>query len=364
MRRVQALLLLCAVVLSAAVSQAAAPATAPEGASGPRLRVMVDEDPPFVMRDGERWSGWSIDLWTEVARQAGFDWQVVGEHEPDGIVGALATQHADIGVGDISVTKERAQRIDFSQPFFRGGLRVLVREGRGAGVMTVLAELATPAHVKIGLGALVLLIGMSVLVYVLARRHDADNFPTERGEAMVEAVYVAAGALLKGEISRKLLPGALARVLAIVWMFFGAAVVAYFTAAAAALITVHQLNSDFRDVDDLKGKRVGTVAGMVEANWLAQRGAVVVEALNIDLAIASLRDGETEAVVHKSPTLSWWMSKHPGSGLELVGSVFSRHDYAFALQNHSQLRVPINVALLSLEESGFIAELNRRWFGE
>jgi ABC-type amino acid transport substrate-binding protein len=362
MGRAPALLLFCTAVLLAAPAPAQNPPA--EGAGGPRLRVLVDEDPPFVMRDGERWTGWAIDLWTEVARQAGFDWELVDAVEPDAIVDALATQKADVGVGDVAVTKTRAQRIDFSHPFFRGGLRVLMRERRGEGLWSVMRALATPAHLQLAGGALGLLIGMSVLVYVLARRHDPENFPNERGEAMAEAVYVAAGALLKGQLDRRLLPGAAARVLTILWMFFGTAVVAYFTAAAAALLTVHQLNTDFHDVDDLKGTRVGAVAGTYEVGWLAERGAVVVQAPDIDAAIAALQSGQSEAVVHNAPVLSWWVNKHPSADLELVGSVFSRHDYAFALQGKSALRVPINVALLSLEESGFLAELNRRWLGE
>ena len=140
-------------------------AEAGEGATGARQRVLVLADPPFVVRDGERWSGWAIDLWTEVARQAGIDWQISGAADADDIVAALAAGRADVGVGDITVTRERAGRIDFSHPFFRTGLRMLVSEGRAATLSDTLAEVATPAHVRLGLGILVLLAGMSVLIY-------------------------------------------------------------------------------------------------------------------------------------------------------------------------------------------------------
>jgi ABC-type amino acid transport substrate-binding protein len=79
------------------------------GAGGSRLRVMVDEDPPFVVKDGERWSGWAIDLWTEIAREAGLDWDVVGDGEPADIANDLAAGRADIGLGAIRVTKENAR---------------------------------------------------------------------------------------------------------------------------------------------------------------------------------------------------------------------------------------------------------------
>ena len=54
--------------------------------------------------------------------------------------------------------------------------------------------------------------------------------------------------------------------------------------------------------------------------------------------------------------------EHPGARVELVGRVFERNDYAFAVPDLSPLRVTINRALLELEEANFFAELDRRWF--
>ena len=352
--------------LGAALWLGVCPPTAPaqEGAGGVRLRVMVDEDPPFVVRSGDHWGGWAIDLWTEVARQAGLDWRIVGAAEPNEIVDALAVGKVDVGVGDLSVTKERVGRIDFSHPFFRGGLRVLVRERHGESLVAVLKALATPAHAKLALGALALLGLMSGLIFWLARRHDRENFPSGRLEGLVEAVYIAAGALLKGQLDRRLLPGVFARILTIVWMFFGAAVVAYVTAAVATVLTVRQLSTDYQAADDVRGKRIAAVAGTPEVAWLSQRGATVVPQPTLDEAIQTLRDGGADALVHDAPVLAWWTTKHPDSGVELVGGIFSRHDYAFALQSKSALRIPINVNLLSLEEAGFLSQLNQRWLGE
>jgi len=130
------------------------------------------------------------------------------------------------------------------------------------------------------------------------------------------------------------------------------------------VLTVHQLSTDYQGIDDLRGKRIVAVAGTPEVSWLGQRGASVVEQPTLDDAIKMLQDGGADALVHDAPVLSWWTSRHPNAGVELVGTVFSRHDYAFALQDKSALRVPINVNLLALEESGFLGQLNQRWLGE
>ena len=342
--------------LTAPLAAGAADTTAPP----PRLRVLVHEDPPFVMRQGARWAGWAIDLWDQVARQADLEWEVVGEAQANAIVEALVAGRADIGVGDISVTKARDEVIDFSHPVYRSGLRLLVRS-QGSSVRDALASLATSTHLRLGLAVLGLLAGMSALIFVLARRHDAGNFPASRAEGIVEAVYIAAQALLKGQLDRKLLPGIFARVLTIAWMFFGAAVVAYLTAAVAAALTVQQINNSIQSLADLAGRPVAAASGSFVVGWLAERKIDVVEEPNLDAAIEALLSRRVDAVVHDAPVLTWWTLQHPGAQVDLVGHVFDRNDYAFAVPELSPLRVVVNRALLELEENGFFAELDRRW---
>lgn len=124
-----------------------------EGHPTSKVRVLVDEDPPFVMRDGGRWSGWAIDLWTEVARQVDIEWEIVGEGNADE---HLATGRADVGLGDISFTRERATRVDFTQPFFHSGVRILVLRNRPGLLLAAVSALATPAHLLMVVGLLCL----------------------------------------------------------------------------------------------------------------------------------------------------------------------------------------------------------------
>ena len=334
-----------------------------ESAGGARVRVLVDEDPPFVLRDGERWAGWAIDLWTEIARQTEIDWEIVGEGTPASIVQGLATGRADVGLGDISVTKERAARIDFSQPFFHSGVRILVPRDRTGQLVAALANLATPAHALMLLGLLCLVAAMSAGIYVLARRHDASDFPATRIEGVVESLYIAAVALLKGQLDRKLLPGAAGRLLTIVWMVFGTAVVAYVSAAIAAALTVHHLTNKVQEFDDLVGKPVAALAGHETVGWLRRRGIDVVEQPDVDAAVEALLARRVDAVVHDTPALAWWRGHHPSVPVLTVGRTFDYKDYAIALARESQLRLRINVALFALQEAGFFDELDHRWFG-
>src|SRR5690606_2354360 len=71
--------------------------------------------------------GFDIDLITAIAEEAGFD--IVFENmEFAGIVAGVASGRYDIGIAGMTITKEREESIDFSQPYYQAGLILAVRE--------------------------------------------------------------------------------------------------------------------------------------------------------------------------------------------------------------------------------------------
>jgi ABC-type amino acid transport substrate-binding protein len=70
------------------------------------------------------------------------------------------------------------------------------------------------------------------------------------------------------------------------------------------------------------------------------------------------------AVVYDAPVLQYEAGKLNDEKLQMVGSVFERQNYAFALQPESVLRERLNQALLKLGEQGVGNELRKKYFGE
>ncbi len=95
------------------------------------LRVGTDATfPPFEQTSpaGEK-SGFDIDLVSAVARHAGIA-KVEFQQVPFGqLVPGLLADHIDLAASAIYITPERAKVVDFSQPYFTGGLSVMLRPG-------------------------------------------------------------------------------------------------------------------------------------------------------------------------------------------------------------------------------------------
>ncbi|SDW16922.1 transporter substrate-binding domain-containing protein [Marinobacter mobilis] len=94
------------------------------------LHVVTDPSfVPFEMMDPDsgQMTGFDIDILTEIASRAGFDYQLTTRDFND-IIPSLQAGTADIAIAGITITGERQAIIDFSQPYYDSGLRILVRK--------------------------------------------------------------------------------------------------------------------------------------------------------------------------------------------------------------------------------------------
>ncbi|WP_447894748.1 transporter substrate-binding domain-containing protein [Vreelandella sp. GE22] len=93
--------------------------------------VNVATDPsfvPFEMMDSETGEmiGFDIDIINEVASRAGFEVNLT-TMEFSGIIPAVQTGSQEIAIAGTTITEERAQVVDFSDPYYDSGLQIIVR---------------------------------------------------------------------------------------------------------------------------------------------------------------------------------------------------------------------------------------------
>lgn len=81
---------------------------------------------PFEFKQGDKYVGFDIDLWSAVAKQLGENY-VLKPIDFSGIIPALQTHNVDLALGGITITEERKKAIDFSDPYYNSGLLVMVR---------------------------------------------------------------------------------------------------------------------------------------------------------------------------------------------------------------------------------------------
>jgi ABC-type amino acid transport substrate-binding protein len=80
-------------------------------------------------------------------------------------------------------------------------------------------------------------------------------------------------------------------------------------------------------------------------------------------ALNALRTGNIDAVVYDRPLLSW-MVRQRFPSLQVLSVTFDPQNYAIALPLNSELRVPLDVALLDAVPSPWWQQVLYRYLGQ
>lgn len=332
-----------------------------------KIRVVSRDIEPFSFQQDGRRVGYAMELWDQIAREAGIEYEVQTVATAQEMIDALQNKTADAGVGALSVTSKREEIIDFTQPFYESGLQVLVAGGSGSFTDTLGQLVGNLFNWKlIGMFALLVLamLIISHLVWMYEHKVNEDMWPKSYVQGMWESFWWTISTLLVGGADNKGPVGVAGRLIAIVWMLLSIVLVSLLTASFTTTMTINTLKGDINGPGDLPGRNVATIKGSTSETWLNNRGAKVQSFANVAECIEALKAKKVQAVVYDAPMLQYAITKQQDDNLQLVGPMFDRQNYGFALQQDSPYRERINRALLALTERGVGLELRKKWFGD
>lgn len=331
------------------------------------LRVETFVVPPFVIEQDDKLTGFSIDLWEEVAARlkTKSDFQMASEVAAG--FDALRSKQVDLIVSGVLITPERDQEFDFSYAILEAGQQIMVRSAGDAispnPFLDLLGLLLTKTTL-LWLGvAVVLMLIPAHLVWWLERRRKDGIIPTEKYvPGIFHAMHWSATTLLTQAEQTPRQP--LARVISFLWMFTGIVFVALYTAQLTANLTVHQIRGAINGPEDLPGKQVGTVKGAsLPVNYLRAHRAKVQEFPQVGEMFQALLDGKVDALLFPAPVLRYYAA-HEGRGLvKLVGPEFDKREAGIVFPEGSPLRRQINGALVAIREDGTYQRIYDKWFG-
>ena len=337
--------------------------TAPSPPGKRDVTVAVTIAPPFVMRDDAgHFSGMAIELWETMADSLGLRSDYRLQPSPAAALAQVQSGAADIAVGDITITAARLGQVDFTQPWYDAGLRIMIDETDTNSLARLWHGLRANGQLRVyaWLGSLMLL---ATLALTLFDRVTDPEYPREWHKGLAESFYAVMSVATSGKAPRKPIWGAFGRILAGLWMVCGVAMVAYVTSTASAMMTTNSLSYVVNSVADLPGRHVGVLAGTVGESWAARRG-LTTEAFNdLPTAVNALVKGRVGAIVQDAPVLEYYDNSHPELPITEVGALFLPQKYGFVLPKGSALVRPVDIQILAARESGYLDKLKAKYFG-
>ena len=337
-------------------AHAQAPETAPRD-----LRVGLSSFPPFVITQPTP-TGYSVDLWTEIAARIGRPYRFV---ECEGVAAKLEKVRRgelDVAIGGLTTSAEREAQVDFTHPVYRSGLAIMLPGPADdpplwSRVGNALA--ATNSGVIIAFFVVVLVAGH--LIWFIER--GRDSFDERYLPGVFEGIYWAMVTASTVGYGDKAPVKATGRVLAMLVIVISLPMFALFTAELASAFTLQSITASVRGPEDLQGRRVGVIRGTSAAKFAAQRGLSIRQWDRAQDVYEGLAQGKVAAVIYDAPSLKYYAQTDGADSVHMVRRSFDIRDLALATPQGSPLREQINRVLLELEASGKLTELRAKWFG-
>ncbi|WP_196257776.1 transporter substrate-binding domain-containing protein [Pelagibacterium limicola] len=347
----------------------AAPAGAQDGGASAAapvqvpLTVGVYVHPPFVVEVDGRFRGMAIELWELLAGQLAVESEYVEFGNIGALVDAAASGDIDVAVTNLTVTRARVERIDFTHPWFDAGQRIMVNEGRGSGFRDVIEGLNASGHLRAYAWIAFVIVVATFLVTLFDRRFDKD-FPRRWRDGFAESFYTVMSVATSGKSpARKNLFGWIGRIWQGLWLVCGIAVLAYVTSSITSVMTILSLSNQINSVADLPGRTVGVQPGSVSEDFAREAGFNMLPFDHVEDAVEALLDGRIDAIIGDAPVLEYHAHTNPHQPVTVVGPIFAPDKYAFGLPLNSEFTRALSVELIGAHESGLIEEIRIGYFG-
>jgi polar amino acid transport system substrate-binding protein len=341
----------------------------------PSITVATRILPPMVVENGGKLSGFSIDLWDEIAARLGVQFEYKVNPDVRALLQSLRNNEAQVGIAAISITSARTEEFDFSQPMLSAGLQILVRhqgDGSGQSPLRDLLGLLFSWTSLTWLGIAVLMVIIPAHLVWWVERKDPEGIVTSTRyfPGIFQALYWAFATLATQADSAP--RHWVARIITVVWMFMALVFVALYTAQLAATLTVAQIGGGINGPEDLVGRRVGVTKGSTAAAAVEKLGARAVEVAKIDEAFDALERKDVDAVVFDSPVLMYYAANEGKGKASVLGAPFVKEDYGIAfprnetkvLKRPDTLRNKVDTTLLKMREDGSYQRIHDKWFGK
>lgn len=314
------------------------------------LIIGIKESPPFTYKDGQgEFIGIGVYLWEAIAKTMGVTYRYE-ELSLAGILEGLEQRTIDLAINPLTVTSQRIQNMDFTQPFFISNSVIAIPIEGKKGALSFFMKVFSLRFAGAVLLLLFVIFIFGSLVWFFERKRN-DQFENN-SKGIWDGVWWAAATMTTvgyGDIVPKTMMG---RLIGLVWMFSAILLVSGIMAGIASALTVNQLESKWNDVNDLRKVKTGTVEKSASELFLENHFIRSLPYPNLSAGLKDLQADKIEAFVYDEPILRFELERDTlFSIIELLPFQFNTQYYSFATPKDSRLIDEINPILLEYIET-------------
>lgn len=328
------------------------------------LRVAVAGSEPFVVKGNSGLEGISVEIWQAAAAMAGWRYRFQMYGSVPEALAAVTAGDADLVVGPVSITAERAQRVRFTEPYFGSSLSILSRTDA-----PTIWERIEPFFSKSFFWAVAvlsfILALVGTLIWLAERDESSEQFPRKAAPGIANGIWLAIVTMTTVGYGDKAPRTVWGRLLTAIWMIVSIVTATSLVAGIASTLTLTGMKTTtISSTSQLSGKSVAVLEnspGQVLAQDYRARPRPVE---SIRQGYELVKQKRVDAFIFDRPQLLYLLQQEHDSDLAISKSEYMHQGYGFAAPLRSLVVHDLNVTLLRLQESGRVRRIIRVWLGE
>ncbi|MEJ2764891.1 transporter substrate-binding domain-containing protein [Photobacterium sp. MCCC 1A19761] len=333
----------------------------------PTVLVGTYDCPPFVIKhpDGT-FSGLSIFLWEQVAKEMGIQYEIQ-EYELKTLLDKIADKEINFGVSCLSITPERELRFDFSHSFYETHLAIAVKQKN---YLSAVTGLLTNKQLLSVLGFIFIAASLVGMVYYLLEHRVNDklySMPSRRAK-LIEGFILGLLFITKGPFNYFEFKTLTGRVITVILAIATTLFIASITALLASTFTLGLLSSEIKGPNDLANIPVGAKTASTSSTYLSNRGIVHRLYRDNRQLLEALELQDVDAVVADNAVLMYLVKKAKENGefqqLTVLPYPFEKQNYGFAIEDKSPYTESLNRALLKVRRTPVWRQALHEYFAE
>ena len=329
-----------------------------------KLIVGIKQSPPFIIKQGNFYTGLSIDLWEQIANelQIIYEYKEYEQNDFSQMLTDIENNAIDVCINPLTVTSERLNRFDFTLPFFSSNMVTVVRNDKKLNIFKFFSNFFSVKIFSL-LGALLFIIIIFGLIIWLVERKKNSQFFRRNYNGIADGIWWTTVTMTTVGYGDKYPRSVIGKILGIIWMFFSIVFFSTITGTIAASLTVNQISSQEIKIDDLKKMNIGTMPGSSSEEFLVNHNFASVKTNfnTISEGLLSVSDEKIDAFVYDEAIVKFIINQ-----LELNNSIYispykmNAIYYSFSVPSNSPLLKEINPILIKeLESVYWIGILNK-----
>jgi polar amino acid transport system substrate-binding protein len=312
------------------------------------VAVLRDAAPFSSQAEDGSWHGLAVEMWNIVAAELHRATRFEGM-DRTALVDAVASGQARFGIGPLSITPERLERVDFSAPIYSTGIAIAVPYVPRS-IWGVLRDAVfSGSFLKLIAGLLVLLAIVGTIFWIAERYRNPDFAPEIHGWG--SGIWLSIVTMTTVGYGDKAPRTVVGRVVAAIWMFVSIVLISIFTGTVATLLTIERIGPRVAGFEDLHRIRVAAVAASAAEQLMEERWIHTQQFPDLTQALNALVDRRADALVFDRALLAAALKDRPDLPITILPGTLRAEYYAIAMRPEEPLRRQINQAIAGALDS-------------